>query len=304
MALRKVQVVGFGTLTPATILIVDQLPAHNTGAIIHNFSEFIFDDAAIIACLMRQWRVTTGFIGTTLGDDARGRSVVRQLKTLGVRGHFRLSKQIKTPVEVDVSDKTGARTYFWQRDKRFLDTLDTADLSLLRGAQMLYVDWYDGDHILRAMTEAQRLAIPVFLNLEHGHRDPDILHRYVSRATIVQAVTDSAQTSHRDPIHLAQKLLNAGAQTALVTLAGEGCLALNANQAVRVHAPQVQVVDGCGAGASFSAGFIYACLQKWNLEKSARFATATASWKVARIGLSVAPVAQIKRLADSLQIES
>ena len=301
--MNQVQVVGFGTLTPATILVVDQLPAHNTGAIIHDFSDFIFDDAAIIACLMRQWRVETGLIGTTLGDDARGRSVVRQLKALGVRGCFRLSKQIKTPVEVDVSDHTGARTYFWQRDQKTLATLDTADLSLLRGAQMLYVDWYDGDHILRAMEEARRLAIPVFLNLEHGHQDPDILHRYVSRATICQAVTDSAQTSHRDPIHLAQKLLDAGAQTALVTLAGKGCLAMNAKQTVRVHAPQVQVVDGCGAGASFSAGFIYACLQKWNLEKSAGFATATASLKVARVGLAVAPVAQIKRLANSLQVE-
>ena len=32
-----------------------------------------------------------------------------------------------------------------------LETLDTADLSLLDGARILYVDWYDGDHIVRAI---------------------------------------------------------------------------------------------------------------------------------------------------------
>ena len=73
---------------------------------------------------------------------------------------------------MDVSDSGGARTYFWQRTAQILETLDTADLSPLRGSRILYVDWYDGDHILRAMDEAIRLDIPVFLNFEHGHADP------------------------------------------------------------------------------------------------------------------------------------
>ena len=46
--------VGFGMLTPVVVLVVDQLPEHNTGAITKEVSEFIFDDAAIVACLLRQ----------------------------------------------------------------------------------------------------------------------------------------------------------------------------------------------------------------------------------------------------------
>lgn len=297
------QVVGFGMLTPVTILIVDQLPAHNTGAIVRDASEFIFDDAAIVACLLRQWKVASGLIGTTLGNDARGRAVARQLKTLGVQGKFRLSKKIKTPYEVDVSDRTGARTYFWQRDKKVLDTLDTADLSLLRGARMLYVDWYDGDHILRAMDEAIRLNLPVFLNVEHGHQDPDILNRYVSRATMCQAVTDPAQKENADPIAVARKLLNAGAKIALITLASEGSVVVDQQQCLRVSAPHVNVIDGCGAGATFSAGFIYGWLQGWALEPSVRFATAAASLKVARVGLSVSSVQEIQQFAASIKVE-
>ena len=38
--------VGFGMLTPVAIMIVNQLPEHNTGAIVKDVNEFLFDDAA------------------------------------------------------------------------------------------------------------------------------------------------------------------------------------------------------------------------------------------------------------------
>ncbi len=43
--------VGFGMLTPVAIMVVEQLPEHNCGALVKEVSEFVFDDAAIIACL-------------------------------------------------------------------------------------------------------------------------------------------------------------------------------------------------------------------------------------------------------------
>jgi len=299
----KPQVVCFGMLTPVTIVVVDQLPAQNTGALIQGVSEYIFDDAAAIACLLRGWDVSTGLIGSTIGDDPRGRKIARQLKALGVLGRVRLSKKNATPLEVDISDQTGARTYFWQRDARVLDTLDTADLSLLKGAQMLYVDWYDGDHILRAMDEAARLNVPVFLNLEHGHDDPDILARYVWRSTICQATIDPAQKTNGDPMIVARKLIDAGAQTALVTLAEKGCLAVEKHRVLRAHAPQVRVIDGCGAGAVFSTGMIYGKVNGWDLGDTVRFATAAAALKVAKVGLDLAPVAEIQRLASTIRVE-
>jgi len=297
------EVVGFGMLTPVAILVVDALPEHNTGALINAVTEFVFDDAAIVVCLLRQWGVQSGLIGTALGDDPRGREVARQLKELGVLGEVRLSAHITTPFEVDISDQTGARTYFWQRTPEVLDTLDTADLSLLENARLLYVDWYDGDHILRAMDEAARLGIPVFLNLEHGHADADILMRYAGRATICQAVTDAAQRECEDPLAVARKLLAAGVETALITLAADGCLAVRGDQALRVYAPTVQVVDGCGAGGTFSAGFIYARLKGWDLLDSVRFATAAASLKVTRPGLQMFPVEEVMALASNLKVE-
>lgn len=290
-------------LTPVAILVVEQLPEHNTGALIKDASEFIFDDAAIVACLLRQWDIPTGMIGTAVGDDMRGHNLAQQLKEWGVQGQVRFSKDIKTPLEIDISDGTGARTYFWQREEHVLDTLDTADLSLLRGAQMLYVDWYDGDHIVRAMDEAARLGIPVFLNLEHGHTDPALLARYAGRACICQAVTDAAQKEDSDPFEVARKLIRAGVETAIITLASEGSLVVSGEEILRVHAPQMMAVDGCGAGATYSAGFIFGRLQGWSLEESVRFATAAASLKVTRAGLEMFPLDEIKALAAKVVVE-
>ncbi len=297
------EVVCFGMLTPVFILVVDELPEHNTGALIKDYSEFIFDDAAIVACLLRQWNVQSGLIGTTLGNDRHGRYLARQLKKMGILGKVRLSKHVRTPVEVDISDRTGARTYFWQRKPEVLQTLETADLSLLEGSRLLYVDWYDGDPIIRAMEEARRLGIPVFLNLEHGHQDVSKLNNYASRATICQAVTDVAQREAGDPLEVAQKLTDVGVDIVLITLAGEGCLVVQGNQAVRVWAPKVAVVDGCGAGATFSTGFIYGFLQGWDIERSACFATAAASLKVAHVGLQLSPIEEVMGVAQRLRRE-
>jgi sugar/nucleoside kinase (ribokinase family) len=297
--------IGFGMLTPVAIMTVDRFPRHNTGAMVKEIKEFVFDDAAIIAGCLSQWGVATGMIGTAVGDDPRGHALARQLEDLGVQGAVRFTKAYATPLEVDVSDRRGARTYFWQRTPEMLATLDSADLSLLANARLLYVDWYDGEaHITRAMEEANRLGVPVFLNLEFGHKDINLLKRYAKYTTICQAVTDAAQLGkNRALMQTARKLLNAGIQTALITLASEGCLVARENEIVRVHAPKVKVVDACGAGATFSAGFAYGTLQGWGIEHSARFATAAASLKVTRAGLEMFPIDEIHELAERLKVE-
>src|SRR4030065_2907995 len=91
--------VGFGMLTPVAILVVEQLPAHNTGALVKEVSEFIFDDAAIVACLLRQWDLPAAMIGTSLGDDFRGHELARQLEELGVQGEEQHTREFKTHLE-------------------------------------------------------------------------------------------------------------------------------------------------------------------------------------------------------------
>lgn len=296
--------VGFGMLTPVYIMSLDRLPKVNTGAIVHEVSEYVYDDAAIIACNLSQWGVPSAMIGTAVGDDMLGRHVADTLKKLGVQGKVRFTDRYKTPLEVNVSDKQGARTYFWQRSDEILKTLDTADLSLIKKSKLLYVDWYDGDPILRAMEEANRHHVPVFLNFEHGHQYADLLKKYAGMVTVCQAVTDAAQIGKKQAmLSTARKLIKAGIQTAIITMASQGCMVLQGEEIVRAYAPRVKVVDASGAGATFSSGYIYGYLQGWDMEQTVRFAIAAASLKVTRIGLEMFPVPEVLGLARTIRIE-
>ena len=78
---------------------------------------------------------------------------------------------------------------------------------------------------------------------------------------------------------------------------------LEGEEVVRVYAPSVEAVDGCGAGATFSAGFIYGYLHGWNLMDRLRFATAAASLKVTRVGYEMSTVDEIVAAGSRLRVE-
>lgn len=297
------EVVCFGSFIATILMVVDEWPERNFGCVYKEQHHLIAQDAAMIACMLRGWDIRSGLVGSAVGHDLWGEWIANQIKSVGILEAVRLDPQIATMVMTMISDTTGARTYFWKPDPKVLATLDSADLSLLPESRLLYVDWYDEDHIIRPMDEARRLNIPVFLNLEHLHQEPDLLARYAGRATICQAVTDAAQRGDEPPLQVAHKLLNAGVEIAIVTLAGEGCLVVRNQEVIRVFAPPIQAIDSFGAGATFSAGFIYGYLQGWTLEEIARFATAAASIKVSRIGLEPPDLAEIKKLAVQLKVE-
>ena len=141
----------------------------------------------------------------------------------------------------------------------------------------------------------------MYLNMEHGHQDPEILSRYAGLATICQAVTDPAQ-KEGDAVEVAMTLLGAGVDTALVTLAGDGCLVAHRGEVLRVGAPRLPVVDACCAGATFSTGVIYGILRGWTLEEKIRFATAAASLKCTVVGPRAFPIDEIKRVASTIQV--
>ena len=121
---RAADVVCFGVIAPATLLIVEDLPAWNTGATVNRVDEFISDDAAIVAMLLRRWEVRSALIGTTLGDDPQGRQASQRLRDMGIVGEFPTSPDVRTPYELNISDRSGGRTYFWKRDPEVLATLD------------------------------------------------------------------------------------------------------------------------------------------------------------------------------------
>ena len=292
-------VVCFGMLCHCYLVIADAPAVHNGGARILHAVETYGDDAAIVATLLHDWEISASLICTALGDDDVGHRVANLLESRGVPAHIRFSGEIETEREVSVSDPTGARTYWQQRSPEVLATLATADISVLKNARLLYVDWYDGDYILRPMTDAKRRGVDVYLNLESQYRNSDLLRRLAPIATICQASADEPDAVENLE-QIVETILAAGAKTAIVTGGSRGCMVARGGERLRVPAPSLPVVDGYGAGAAFSSGIIYGYLNGWSLEECARFATAGASLKCTSVGYVAFPVPEIKALATQL----
>ena len=290
-------------VTPARVLVVDRLPAWNEGVAWREGAEFVSADAAIVGGLLAAWGGRAELSGSALGDDEAGRRTLRMLRGMGVRANIELRADVESPLEINVSDSLGGRTYYWNRRPDLLATLDDADLSALSGARLLYVDWYDAPHVVRAMRAAQDAGVPVMLNLEHGHADADALATLAPCASVCQAVTDAAQQGD-DAESVARVLMARGVDTALVTLASGGALGVSGGEAIRVEAPQVAAVDTCGAGATFSAAYIARWLEGDALEDALRFAVAAASLKCGVVGPRAFPPEDVHRLAETLRIHT
>lgn len=295
-------VVCFGVLSYLQLMVVDQAPVHNGGTPIRQLTDSYGDDAAIVAGMLRGWSQKARFIPSAVGDDELGRKVAATVKGMGLPVDVVVDPTVATVAELSIADPTGARTYFYKRTPELMATLDDADLSPLQQAAYLYVDWYDGDHILRPMEAASRLGVPVMVNLEDQYANAELLGKLAPYATVFQVSADS-QGERKDLGFIADGLLKTGIGTVLVTAGKRGSLAANAQQKIWVSAAEVEVLDGNGAGSCYSAAFIYAELQGWNLERSARFATAQASLKCRTPGYGVAPLAEGERLAETLEVE-
>ena len=291
----------FGVLSYLQLMVVDQTPVHNAGTPIRQLIDSYGDDAAIVAGMLHQWGQDTKLIPSAVGDDELGRKVAETVARLGVPVQVEVNPDVATVAELSIADPSGARTYFYQRTPELLATLDAANLAPLESAAYLYVDWYDGDHILRPMRAASELGIPVLVNLEDQSANSGLLAKLAPYTTACQVSVDNAESGN-DLESIAGALLEAGMGTVLITGGSRGCLVADLAQRVRVSAPAVKVVDGNGAGSCFSAAFIYANLQGWNLEQCARFATAQSSLKCGVPGYQVATITEGERLAATLRL--
>ena len=163
-------VVCFGFLTYCLLMMVDDLPPKNGGALVVGSVETVGDDAAIVACILSGWGVPTRLVSTPVGADHYGGTVLEHLKSWGVDTAERVSQGLTTPLEVGILDATGGRTYFQRREPVVLDRLEAPTLTNLAGAGLLYVDWYDGPRVVEAMETAFSQGVPVFLNLESQYQ--------------------------------------------------------------------------------------------------------------------------------------
>jgi sugar/nucleoside kinase (ribokinase family) len=81
-------------------------------------------------------------------------------------------------------------------------------------------------------------------------------------------------TGEPDPHRQAQRFLDAGCNTVVITMGSHGALLMNAQHAIEAGTFKVEVVDASGSGDAFAGGFIVGLLESWPMERALRFASA------------------------------
>ena len=289
----------FGYVSPGLVFAVEKYPEANSGAYVAAKHPFIGADCAMAARTLARWGVQSHLIANALGDDIVGQRVLEQLTGEGVRAHFALRHDVRTPEEVDVIDRAGTRTFFVDTTTVW-NTLAEADLGPIQHSSLLYVDWYVGQPANKAVAYARQHGVPVYLNVEYSLRKPERFFDLVSQATYVQTAINDATGSAEDPRALAQAMCNAGAQVAFVTRGKYGALALQGQSWFDVPAINIEVIDAQGAGATFSAAVLYGLLQGWPLQRITRFAAAAASLKCKKFGLLTLQPDEIESSASTI----
>ncbi len=94
----------------------------------------------------------------------------------------------------------------------------------------------------------------------------------------------AALTGVQDPRAQAERLLELGAGTVIVTLGERGVVAGSADGVIELPAPRVEVVEPSGAGDAFAAGLVYGLLEGWAFPRCLEFAGMLGASACTRLG--------------------
>jgi fructokinase len=195
---------------------------------------------------------------TALGDDERARAVRDHLQ--GSRVGLLAAPLARTAVARAALDQGGVATYefeiAWDLGDLVPPTADWLHLGSLGAALE------PGASRVRALVEEHPGVVSYDPNVRALLMDdPDVLLELAARTDVVKLSEEDAAWLRPgvSPAHVAQELLGGRPSLVVVTLGGDGAIAVLHGMDAVVHVPAAQgapVVDTVGAGDAFMAGLV------------------------------------------------
>jgi sugar/nucleoside kinase (ribokinase family) len=300
---RDIDLFVIGDVNP-DVLVVDDDPVPEFGQvekIVGTIRLTVGGSSAITACGAARLGLRVAH-GGIVGDDLLGRAIRDALSDHGV--------DVST-IGVDPAIPTGATVVLGRGDRRALltaigtiDRLRAEDvprrvLPLIRhlhaGSTAIQPRLRPG--LPDLFTAARRAGVTTSFD---ANWDPDRRWRGIDHLMAAADVffpneqEASLITGRSDPLEAAHELVRradavgrhpgAAPLTVAVKLGALGGLAVRGHEALRLPAPEVEVVDSTGAGDAFDAGFIYGLLDDRALAECLALAVACGSLSTRAIG--------------------
>jgi fructokinase len=208
---------------------------------------------------------------THIGDDERGRRIVKYVEASGVQLVSGSTTAARTPTALARLNAAGAADYEFDLDWRLSGTAEVAPpLVAHTGSIAAFLD--PGCLATAALLDAYRTAATITydpnvrpaLITERGQAIARI-DRLIEKADVVKASDEDLHwiDPDRSPEQIATAWQALGPSIVAVTMGERGSFAVSAAGVARVDARPVQVVDTVGAGDAFMTGLIDAL---WSLD--------------------------------------
>jgi sugar/nucleoside kinase (ribokinase family) len=300
---RDIDVYVIGDVNPDILVIGDDVVPEfgQVEKYVGNIKMTIGGSSAITACGLARLGLRVAH-GGVLGHDMLGHAILEALRERGVDA---------STITVDEAIPTGATVHLGKGDQRAMLTA-TGTIDRLRAEDVPRELLPHVRHIHAGSTAIQpklRPGLPALYrharaagatssfdtNWDPDRRwediDPmlaaaDIFLPNEREAALISGVTDPLDAAHAliARADAAGRDLTAGPLTVVVKLGAQGALAVRGDEALRLPADRVQVVDSTGAGDGFNAGFLYGFLDGRSLGESLALAVACGSLSTRAIG--------------------
>ncbi len=228
--------------------------------------------------------VSTSFIGK-ISDDSFGDLIKDGLKNEFVNiDHIIVERGKRSQFAFIVIEKeTGKRTVLWSRATVAPLKTDEINRGVVDTAKVLLLDGLMKDSSVAAAEYARDAGVIVVVDAGSMREGALAL---VNLSDYFIASDDFARQFSRsnDPKTAAIKLLDLGAKIVIITLGEEGSICVTPERLFYQPAFKIKAVDTTGCGDVFHGAFIFGLLQKWELNETVRFASATAALKCREIG--------------------
>ena len=284
---------------------VDALPPKGKLSLVQSMSLQIGGCASNTAVDLARLGVKTSILGK-VGSDGLGDFVVQTLEREGLdtRGVVR-SKGTGTSSTMVLVSADGERSFIHYIGANAEYGADDVDWVVARDARILHVagalvmPGLDGKPMEQVLKRAKSEFLITSLDTVW-----DATNSWMSKLRYCLPYTDyflpsigEAQeiSGQKEPRDVARALRDAGVKTVGLKLGEAGCYVQTADAELTVPAFHVDAVDGTGTGDAWDAGFLCGVQNRWDLERTARFANAVGALCVGGLGATCG----VKSLAET-----
>lgn len=290
--MKKYDVLAIGELNADIILAgMDSMPQIGREIIAEKFSLFLGSSTAICVCGIANLGLKTAFVGK-VGKDRFGEVVLEGLHKYGIdTGNVIKAENIQTGVTVSLSSRNDRAlvTYLGSINQlRFEDI----DISLLERTRHIHIGSYFLQNNLRndiprlfALAKANGVSTSLDAGWDNSQMwDYGIFEALKYTDIFLPNEIEAISISKTDNAKSAANFLSQFCKIVAVKCGPKGAIAQGGDKQLVKSTYDLKPVDTTGAGDSFNAGFIYAYLQGFDMEKCLEYGNACGSISVTKIG--------------------